>query len=428
MIVAKFGGTSMKDASAMQASAQVIQNNSEIRVVVVSATSGTTNDLLAFEADKIRQRHLSLANEISLPTEEIEPILNRIDQLVAGMKLIGEQSAQSMDELQSQGELLSSKIFTQILKNQGLNAAWFDAREVIKTNSQFGNAQANIELISNQCREKLQPLLGNTVVVTQGFIGSRADGKTTTLGRGGSDYSASLFAEGLEAQAVQIWTDVAGVYSVDPRIVPDAQVILELSFDESVELSNYGAKVLHPSSLWPAIRKNIPVFVGHSQHPERGGTRILKQIESRPTVRALALRRNQELLTLSSLDMIQTAGFLEKIFSIFGKYQLSVDLVTTGQASIAITLDQPKSLTTECIEELESFCVVKRESNLSLISIIGNKLADQAGFIGMLFSKLSDFPIRMICHGGAPHSMSFLMQAGHEEQILQFLHQEFVEA
>ncbi len=320
--VAKFGGTSVANFEAMSRCATIIENNPNTRLVVSSACSGVTNLLVELANGVQDQTHRTellqnLANihdailtqlEDSTKTAaEVYGILDTVTRLAEAASI--QASAKLTDHLVACGELMSTHILTQLMCERGIQAVRFDIRDVLRTDDNFGRAEPNIEAISTLAQDKLVPLCQQSVVVTQGFIGSDEAGNTTTLGRGGSDYSAALIAESVKAAGLEIWTDVPGIYTTDPRIAPKASPIPEISFSEASEMANFGAKILHPSTLVPALRHDIPVFVGSSKEPEKGGgTWIRHQVESSPLFRALALRCNQTMVTLRSANMFHAYG------------------------------------------------------------------------------------------------------------------------
>jgi aspartate kinase len=444
--VAKFGGTSMAEETAIRRSAKVVASKKNVQLVVVSATSGTTNQLLELVAatqnedwsqcqsfiENIRIKHLKIAKAMECredSSEAIEKLLKELETIARGMFLLKDPSPKAIDRIQSIGERLSSHFMVKALQDLGIgNVEYLDARTIIKTDDQFGKALPNIERIKEKADELLEPKLRQGFVfVTQGFIGSTEEGFTTTLGRGGSDYSAALFGEAILAKDIQIWTDVSGVATTDPRICPKAQPIREISFSEAAELATFGAKVLHPTTLWPAMRKDIPVFVGNSMAPDDQGTWIKESADNKPLVRAMALRKNQSLLTLTTPRMLHTHGFLAKVFAVFSAHQLSVDLITTSEISIALTLDNASLLNKRLIDDLSQFADVKIDKNLSLISVIGNNVQSTAGLSRDVFSEISDINIRMICIGASPHNIGLLVDEADAEQALKRLHAKFLE-
>ena len=422
--VAKFGGTSMADFTAMNRCANIVLADSNIRLVVVSASSGVTNQLIelcsgecdgpARQAiiDRISEHHRTILAEIGNPAQAattLEQLLGRLND--TAQQLSDGCTLQLSDQILSFGELLSSTLFTEVIRLREQNCQWFDARTVMITDSVHGNGEPQTAQIASAAQAKLLPLCQHNIVVTQGFIGSDAQGNTTTLGRGGSDYSAALMAEGLQALNLQIWTDVEGVYTTDPRIATNAYAMKEISFCEAAELATFGAKVLHPSTLWPAIRQNINVFVGSSHNPTNGGTWIKQQVDSAPNYRAIAVRSNQTLVTVSSLSMLHTHGFLARVFTILAKHKISVDLITTSEVSVALTLDSVAStnggLAQVVKDELSELCEVKVEQGLALVAVVGNEIERQAGVSARLFSVLSPYNLRMICFGASSHNICF---------------------
>ena len=444
--VAKFGGTSVANFDAMSRCATIIENNPTTRLVVSSACSGVTNLLVELANGVQDQTHRTellqnLANihdailtqlEDSTKTAaEVYAILDTVTSLAEAASI--QASAKLTDHLVACGELMSTHILTQLMCERGIQAVRFDIRDVLRTDDNFGRAEPNIEAISTLAQDKLVPLCQQSVVVTQGFIGSDEAGNTTTLGRGGSDYSAALIAESVKAAGLEIWTDVPGIYTTDPRIAPKASPIPEISFSEASEMANFGAKILHPSTLVPALRHDIPVFVGSSKEPEKGGTWIRHQVESSPLFRALALRCNQTMVTLRSANMFHAYGFLAKVFEILAKHKISVDLITTSEISVSLTLDQTDTsggapqLPQAVREELEELCKVEVEHDLCLVALIGNNMSESKGYAKQVFGTLEDFNLRMICYGASPHNLCFLLHESVSKQAIQKLHTELFE-
>jgi aspartate kinase len=297
----------------------------------------------------------------------------------------------------------------------------------MKTNSLYGKAVVNVEQLREQTKAVLETKLASKVIVTQGFIGQDALGKTTTLGRGGSDYSAALLAEALNAEKLAIWTDVVGIFTTDPRITSHARPIDEISFGEAAEMATFGAKILHPATLIPAMRHNIPVFVGSSKEPDKGGTLIKQQVKSNPTYRSIALRREQTLVTVKSPAMLHASGFLAEVFAILAKHALSVDLITTSEISVALTFDNPTGstqavITGAVVQELEQLCEVTVEHGLSLVAVIGNKLDSTSGIGRRIFKNIDDVNVRMICHGASSNNLCFLVDEVDANKVVEKLH------
>lgn len=454
-IVSKFGGTSMGDAECMIRSAQVVLKQ-QSTLVVVSATSGTTNDLIFLSQvaekgkkeevfiilDKLKSRHLKIAENLNFSVDELSPIhslLQELEDMARGIMLLKDCSLKARDALMSFGELLSSRLFVKAMSNvlQSDNQAtryanWLFAGDFLITDSDFSKAKPLISDI----REKSMGLKAlierfeenkSDIFITQGFIGRSFEGFTTTLGRGGSDYSAALFAEALEADVLEIWTDVAGIASTDPRITKNAKGISEISFKEASEMAVFGAKVLHPATLLPAMRLDIPVFVGSSFDPNLGGTWVKKSVDYYPSVRALALRKNQVLLTLTTPEMLYTHGFLYMVFKIFNDHRVSVDSITTSEVSVAMTLDDSTLLNKSLMEELQKLGDLYVEEGLSLVSLIGNDLHKTSGLAKKIFETIPDINVRLICHGASKHNFCFLVEQSKDKEVVQRLHQVFIE-
>ncbi len=451
LIISKFGGTSMGDAACMIRSAEVSFNRNS-NVVVVSATSGTKNDLLKLgelsqkglliESEALRfqiqERHMKIADDLGADQKavhQMKTLLSEMDSIAQGIYLLRDCSAQAKDVLVSFGERMSSVLFTSALQKvyakslllKNLKVELLDVRSVLKTDEQFGKAKPLTAEINQLCQEKLKSCIeGEVIHVTQGFIGQTLNGATTTLGRGGSDYSAALLAEGMKASVVEIWTDVAGVASTDPRICSDAIVIDEISFKEMSELATFGAKVLHPATLLPAMRQNIPVLVASSFEPEKPGTWVRKEVKNSPLIRALALRKKQTLITLSTPEMLQTHGFLFQLFKIFNDHKISIDAITTSEISVSVTIDSSEILSELLIAELSKVAEVQIEKNLCLVSLIGNNINHTPGLAKRIFESISEINVRMICYGASRHNFCFLVDENKGPEVVQKLHHKFI--
>ncbi|WP_305811011.1 lysine-sensitive aspartokinase 3 [Photobacterium leiognathi] len=446
LTVAKFGGTSVADFTAMSRSAKIVIANPDTKIVLISACSGVTNILVELangvsdastrqqRLQTLTQTHQDVLDQLKQPSSIQDAIYSLLDSVAT----LAEQaaiatSAQLTDQIVSHGELLSTYLFTQILVEQNAPAVRVDIRPIMRTDDQFGKAVPQPEQIKQQAETQLLPLLDGNIVVSQGFIGSNSLGVTTTLGRGGSDYSAALVAEAVNASTLEIWTDVPGLYTTDPRITPAAQPIKEISFSEASEMANFGAKILHPSTLVPAVRQQIPVFVGSSKAPEQGGTWIRQSVEDAPLFRALALRANQTMVTLTSLNMFHAYGFLAEVFRILAEHKISVDLITTSEVSVSLTLDQTDTgggaptLPLKAVEALSQLCRVEVEQGLSLVALIGNQMSDTKGSAKDIFGALEDHNLRMICYGASPHNLCFLINEDEAKDVVRTLHASLLE-
>jgi len=445
LTIAKFGGTSVANYDVMQNCAHIVASNSATRIVVVSASAGVTNHLVSLAHSPLTQEQIESTCQSIVDIELA--ILNKLaDKSAVAVKLtdlLDEMRALAFheeivhrndlkDQLLSMGERMSSLMFSAVLAEQNVATINFDVRKVLRTDSEFGEAVPQIETIETLAKQLLAPELEHAIVVTQGFVGADEDGRTTTLGRGGSDFTAALLAEALDADACEIWTDVIGVYTTDPRITSAARPLPELSFEEAAEMATFGAKVLHPATMEPALRKNIKVFVGSSKEPEKGGTWIVRDCVEEPPYRAITRRKDQVMVTVKTPKMMYAQGFLQQVFAIIAKHKLSVDLVTTSEISVSFTLDNPANsvaqrLNKETIAELETICDVKVEKDYDLVTVVGNHMQTAIGVSSKIFAAVSDFNLRMICFGANPHNMSFLVNETDSEKIVRDLHKTLFE-
>lgn len=442
VVVSKFGGSSMADQVAMARSAQIaIERNSTI--VVVSATYGTTNKLVGLvknaelgqwnECEKLlfqlREKHFDICQNITqnqIISEQLRLHFNELETLIRGVFLLQECSLKAKDQILSFGERISSLLFTEVLRDlTQKDVQLFDVRSIMITDSHFGNATAYTEIIKNKCKEHMN-LDGSITYVTQGFIGSDETGATTTLGRGGSDYSAALIAEAADASVLEIWTDVAGIASTDPRICKNALPINEISYNEASEMAQYGAKILHPTTLVPAMRKNIPVFVGSSYEKDKEGTWIRHDASSTPLVRAITRRTNQALLSIRTPKMLNAFGFMSSIFDIFSRHRISVDCVTTSEISVAVTVDLSTLENTKFIKELRDIGEVRYETNYALISLIGNNISGTTGVAQNIFNSIEGINVRMMCLGASDYNFNFLVKEEDSELAIAQLHESLI--
>jgi aspartate kinase len=443
-IVAKFGGSSMADAQAMLRSAQISKEH-QAAVVLVSATYGTTDKLVSLcESSQkgdwkscenslfaIKEKHLNLASELSISDQDkniLDSLLDELETLAKGMHLLNECSLNARDKVLSLGERMSSLLFSEALRKTVTDkkVIYFDVRKVMLTDAQHGKATPLLGGIKKLCQQHM-PIIDNTIYVTQGFIGQTHDGHTTTLGRGGSDYSASLLAEAIDADLLEIWTDVAGIASTDPRICKEAKAINEISYREASEMAQYGAKVLHPTTLAPAIRGNIPVFVGSSYDKDKPGTWIRETTQNMPTIRAITKRSNQGLMIIRTPEMLNAWGFMGKIFEVFRKNRISVDCVTTSEISVAISVDHTTLENQELLADLRELGEVIMEKNYSLLSLIGNKIHQTPGIGKSIFTALGDINVRMVCLGASDHNFCFIVDDDKADLAINRLHQFFIE-
>lgn len=445
-IVAKFGGSSVKDAQAMRRCAEVVKSYPDTRIVIISATYNTTNMLerLAQTAktdgeevslkvlQEIRERHQSIASEISISPEtqkDLDAVFFEAQNLILGVAKLKECSPRIMDQIYSLGERMSSCLFADLL-NQVLGGhkrvVFFDVRRVLKTSSDWSRALPLMDLTKAAAEEHLFPELADerTVIVTQGFVGATVKGETTTLGREGSDFSAALMAEVIKAEVLQIWTDVPGVATTDPRLVPEAKIIPELTYEEASAMAHLGAKVLFSKTLLPAMRENIPVFVGSSLEPKKGGSWIRSSVDSVPYLRALAVMKKQTLVTVESNEVLPQALFSKNIYDIIAQHKIPTDFLSFRGSHVNFLVPEQKFLSEEVIASLSEFARVKIEEDLALISLIGNDMDISSNKVFDIFLALHrGRPIlRMVQIGVSANSMSFLVPGSTTEIVARELH------
>jgi aspartate kinase len=443
--VAKFGGTSVATYSTIGNCARIIANNTNTRIVVVSASAGVTNHLVALAntaltsqqveeiVEKIKVIELAIVAQLKKP-QEVKDKLNVL--LVELTDLAKHEEINFRDDLKdalvSMGERMSSLLFAAVLREFDISATNFDVRKVLRTDSTFTQAAPNLAVIRRLAQALLLPELYNSVIVTQGFVGADEQGRTTTLGRGGSDFTAALLAEAIDAQTCEIWTDVIGVYTTDPRITDKARPLSELSFEEAAEMATFGAKVLHPATMEPAIRQDIKVFVGSSREPEKGGTWIVRDCVHEPAYRAITRRKDQVMVTVKTPKMMYAQGFLQSVFTIIAKHKLSVDLVTTSEISVSFTLDNPpnsvsEKMNKETLAELTTICDVTIEQGYDVVTVVGNNMHSSTGVSSKIFEAVTDFNLRMICFGANPHNLSFVVSNTDSEDVVKVLHKALFE-
>ncbi len=410
MIVVKFGGTSVGDAESIRRAAEIVRGRAVARpLVVVSAMAGVTNALLALAEQAarghlvgalagiaaLRQRHLGAAVEL-VPGEagadlagELSASFDELARLAEALSVFGYLTPRTLDAIAAQGELLSAPIVTAALRAAGVDAVSLDPRQLMVTDDTFGRAEPQPEAIAAAARDQVLPALREgRVAVTGGFVGATRDGITTTLGRGGSDYSASLLGAALQADAIEIWTDVDGMLTADPRVVPHARLIERIRFDEAAELASFGAKVLHPSTITPAVRRGIPVYVYNSRRPEGTGTLITADAPRR-AVSAVAAKHETTIVKLRSARMLLAHGYLRNVFEVFHRHNTSVDVIATSEVSLSVTLDDARQLDA-LLADLRAFGDVSVERGRGIVSVVGAGLTDDPRALARAFAALGE--------------------------------------
>jgi aspartate kinase len=447
--VLKFGGSSVADAACMRQVASVVKGALDRSPVVVLSAMGKTTDALFRMASAAKKGDLDAAlaecgtllgkHDAALadlckgrpPADArngMAALRLELESMLRGVGLLRELSPRSMDAIASIGERLSPQVFAAFTASDGVPTTLVDAREVIRTDGTFGTGAPQPEAIRRLAAEKVRPHLGpGKLVVTQGYIGSTEDGATTTLGRGGSDYSAALFGAALGVDDIQIWTDVEGVLTSDPRVVPAAKPIPRLSFAEAAELAAFGAKVLHPATVQPAIDAGIPVTVRHTMRPAGMFTTITAEAASTGrAVTALAHRAPITVLTVRSSRMLAQAGFLARLFEVFGRLGVSVDLVATAEVSVSLTVDQGAPLA-PILAELRRFAQVDVSEGRAIVAVLGERLKRTAGLGAQVFAALGDINVEMISHGASEINLSLVVKAEDAVPAVQRLHKAFIE-
>jgi len=445
MIVMKFGGTSVEDATAIKNLTEIVKKEIPRKpIVAVSACAGITNQLLKTTAlaaegkkdealqqvDAIEERHKKIVAELMTGEHQqrcfqfIKTHTDELRDLLKGTALVGEAQPRILDATASYGERLSSFIIHNYFEHSRIKSAYVDARTFIVTDDNFTKAAVQFEATEKKLQETILPKVKEGfVVMTQGFIGSTPAGVTTTIGRGGSDYSAAIIGALLNVEDIQIWTDVDGVLTADPSVVKEARRIKIMSFAEAAELAYFGARVLHPETIFPAVKKNIPVRVLNSRNPKSSGTLIVAEpkTDKRAAVKSIAYKEGITLVTMVSTRMFMAYGFLENVFDVFYKYKTVVDTVATSEVSITVTIDNTKNLE-QIVKELEQFSSVKVDSKKALVCVVGDNLRNSPGIAAKVFSAISDINIIMISQGASEINISFVINEESIDDAVMKLH------
>lgn len=432
MKVMKFGGTSVGKPDRMKEVAKLIQEDTERKIVVLSALSGTTNalieisDLLAAnDRHEARQRIQDLEN---LYSDFLTELIQDETLLKEGKIMLGEHfeflsiilkisfSQALQKDIIAQGELLSTRLFSLYLTQEKVDHHLLPALDFMTLDSQDEPQVGTIKVKLSQILQRHKEV---PIFITQGFISRNAKGEVDNLKRGGSDYSASLIAAAINASVCEIWTDIDGMHNNDPRVVEQTRPIEQLSFNEAAELAYFGAKILHPSSIWPAQYFNVPVKLLNTMHPTATGTLISEEAGS-TGVKAVAAKDNITAIKIKSSRMLLAYGFLRKIFEVFEKYRTSIDMVTTSEVAVSVTIDDDVSLK-QILRELEAFGKVEIDTNQTIVSIVGNEITETPEVMKRLFESLNHIPVRMVSYGGSRHNISVLIPRSYKEQTLQAL-------
>lgn len=446
MIVVKFGGTSVGDAEAIARTASIVRSRLDRHpVVVVSALAGTTNRLIELAGhaadgqlivalsivEELRARHIaaiaSLLDGHASHDEvaaETSMLFDELAHLAEALSVLGHMTPRSHDAVASMGERLSAPVVTAAFLKAGLPAVYVDARHVLITSDEFGRATPRPDDIGMKCREHLAPLLREgSVPVLGGYFGATTAGITTTIGRGGSDYSAALFGAAMDAEAIEIWTDVDGMLTADPRVVPDARLIEHIRFDEAAELASFGAKVLHPSTIAPAVRRGIPVFVFNSRKPQGKGTRITFDAPRLP-VRAIAGKGRTVVVKVRSPRMLATPGALRAIFEVFERNRTSVDVVATSEVSVSVTVDDDQHLDA-VVAQLSAFGDVTVERGRGIVALVGAGLGETTTAMARALASLRELRLHMLSLSATGINLTLIVDGDAVNEAMRRLHAEF---
>jgi aspartate kinase len=446
MIVVKFGGTSVGDAAAIERATEIVRGRLTRRpLVVVSALAGTTNALLAIaeQAEKgqligalrgvegLRERHLaetsSLLGDEGAGAEiatDLSAMFDELASLAEALSVLGHLTPRSLDAIAAIGERLSSHLIVAVLCARGIPAQLIDAGDVMITDDHFTRAEPQPELIADATQRLIRPLLSSGITpVVGGFVGATPNGIVTTLGRGGSDYSAALFGAALRAEAIEIWTDVDGMLTADPRVVNGARLIEQIRFDEASELASFGAKVLHPSTIAPAVKIGIPVFIYNSRRPEGCGTRITFDAPRRP-VSAIAGKKDVALIRIRTPRMLLAHGFLRRIFEIFDENRTSVDVVATSEVSVSMTIDDATHLD-GLLGALTSLGDVSVERNRGIVALVGAGLGDSTSTMAQALGALGTIKVHMVSLSSGGMNLTLIVDGDQVLEAMRRLHSAF---
>jgi aspartate kinase len=446
MIVVKFGGTSVGDAAAIERATDIVRGRlARQPLVVVSALAGTTNTLLSIaeQAEKgqligalrgvegLRERHLAEASKLlgdhgagAEVATDLSAMFDELASLAEALSVLGHLTPRSLDAIASIGERLSSHLVVAVLCARGIPAELVDAGDVMITDDHFTRAEPQAELIAEATQRIVRPLLeSGTTPVVGGFVGATSAGVTTTLGRGGSDYSAALFGAALRAEAIEIWTDVDGMLTADPRVVDGARLIEQIRFDEASELASFGAKVLHPSTIAPAVKIGIPVYIYNSRRPEGCGTRITFDAPRRP-VSAIAGKRDVALIRIRTPRMLLAHGFMRRIFEIFDDNRTSVDVVATSEVSVSMTIDDATHLD-GLLGALMALGDVSVERNRGIVALVGAGLGDSTATMAQALAALGNVKVHMVSLSSGGINLTLLVDGDQVLEAMRRLHVSF---
>jgi aspartate kinase len=449
LVVQKFGGTSVADPAAVQRLIEIARagrRNGRGPVIVVSALSGVTDSLLTIAAeagasrteialghvDRLRERHLAMVEALAADGDQgelarhIDAQFKELSAVVQALAVLREVSVRTLDVIAAIGELLSSRVIAAALVHAGLPGEWVDARRAIVTNEDHTRAVPRMRETTAAMRAVVSPLVdAGKIPVLGGFVGATAEGHTTTLGRGGSDFSGAIVGAAIGASEIQIWTDVDGMLTADPRMIPQSKLVPRLSFAEAAELAYFGAKVLHPSTIHPAVERNIPVRILNSRRPDGQGTLITAEPDADGgPLTAMAAKRDLTVVDITSSRMLMAYGFLRQVFEVFERFQTAVDVVTTSEVSVSVTVDNRRHL--DAIVEALSECgEVSTEPEMALLCAVGDRLRAEPEIAARVIRVLEEVPLRMISQAASRRNITVIMRQTDLPHAMHRLHEEF---
>ncbi|MEO8450283.1 MAG: aspartate kinase [Gemmatimonadota bacterium] len=444
MIVCKFGGTSVGDAAAIRRLVEIVRSRlAERPVVVVSALSGTTNRLLAAAGtacegtsraalaivDEVIARHHAMAHELGLPVSSLAALVADREAARLQLERAPDDPAALRDTTAAWGELWSSRLVTAALDHGGIRAEWVDVRPVLETDDRFGRATPDTTLLRARAPAVFGPLVeAGTVPVTQGFIGSTRDGRVTTLGRGGSDFTASLLGAALVVERVEIWTDVDGLMTADPRVVPNARTLPQATYDEAAELATFGAKVIHPFTQLPLAAAGIPFAILNSFAPERSGTLVKRDGSQNPQtgwpVRSIAWKPGIAVLNIRTPRRVGSFGFLRAVFEVFERHEVAVDVLATSEVNLSLTIEDVSRLAA-VVTDLLPLGEVTVYEDRAVVAVVGVGLRGTKGFVSRLFTAIRDVNMEVISQGASEINVTFVVKAEDGPDAVRRLHREF---
>ena len=450
-VVMKFGGTSVADPDAINRLIGIVERQKAkstrdtAPIVVVSALAGVTDKLVAVaglaedgdggraaaELEALLERHLSVASAVTSASrarvlQEVRCEFQELTGLVHALAVLREVSPRSRDAVHATGEVVSSRIVAAAFADRGVESTWLDARRVLVTDAEHTAAAPDMAATCERAQARIAPeAAAGRVAVLGGFIGATANGVTSTLGRGGSDYSAAIFGACLDAAEIQIWTDVDGMLTADPRIVPQPRVVPQLSFHEASELAYFGAKVLHPSTILPAVAKNIPVRILNSRRPENEGTRITAEAgPDTGKLTAIACKRDVTVIDITSTRMLMAHGFLRRLFEVFERFKTAVDVVTTSEVSVSVTVDDTRRLDA-ILDNLHNFAEASCEQEMAIICAVGENLRADPTLFGRAVTALDRIPLRLVSQAASRRNITFVLRNADVPQAMMRLHETF---